>query len=345
MKHPIVIIASLIISLANITLYPIKTDTDIHTERKHRVLKSGTSAITHQISNARLGDHLIGYCKAKELSERYKIPLLYNRFQYGDQLGIEAKELIYDEHNDIALFKKVVRIYRLEDTSIDRDANILYILDENHWEDPSYDDNGMYRLTIKKVLQNIITPPKNILPRCKKADYITIAVHIRTGGNYKPDHRFLSGYNHIYAARKNAGKMINEDLDVVLKFPSMSFYHKQLTNVITMLAPKKLEICIYTDYQTPSAIATALSQNIASENVVYTYREHNNNPDDYILQDLFDMAQADILIRPRSGLSVMAQILGNHQLVIWPQNGHWEPNQFIIDKVGITTNNTGYENN
>lgn len=307
-----------------------------NTIKKMQLFHRYTSAITYEMSTGRLGDHLIAYCKAKQIAQQHTMPLLYKPFMYGDQLGIEEKELPFED-SDMQHFKKVQYISDLNDPSINAQSSTLYILSKQHWQNPIDDQDGTYHIStnnsLKKALQETLKPPATSMSYYKIPGYITVAMHIRTGANHESDINLLKSHTYHYATQATNNNAITEDQEVVLKFPSLSFYYEQLMRVITALPGRKLHLNIYTDHPRPELLAEALTQNIDSSRLICTYRQ--NNMQDNILQDMFDMAQADILIRPRSGLSIIAQLIGQHAVVIWPKKGHWNHDGFIIDDVGI----------
>ena len=47
------------------------------------------------------------------------------------------------------------------------------------------------------------------------------------------------------------------------------------------------------------------------------------------------MSQFEILIRSSSYFSRVAELMGNHKLIIYPISSHWQQNKLIIDTIGI----------
>lgn len=47
------------------------------------------------------------------------------------------------------------------------------------------------------------------------------------------------------------------------------------------------------------------------------------------------MSQFDCLIRPCSNLSGIAQIIGDHKVIIRPEHNKWVDNKLIIDQVAL----------
>jgi hypothetical protein len=81
---------------------------------------------------------------------------------------------------------------------------------------------------------------------------------------------------------------------------------------------KKIYIHIFTDDEPPEKIVDYLKKQVQNHPVTYGYRKEKNKHNRHVLEDFFAMMQFDVLIRPISNFSKMAEYLGNHSLVITP---------------------------
>lgn len=307
--------------------------------KKAQALACTSSALTFEVSTGRLGDHLVAYAKAKELALKHNIPLLFKPFELYDQMQISNEEYIYEE-NDPEIFERVQYIYTADDTTIKSNTNTLYILSKRHWQKPDTDAAGTFHISkqeqLRSALRKTIKPKKIVSPTYTPPGWVSIALHIRTGGDHQRDQELLKIHNFRYSYLEKQQQSFQEDQEVVLKFPSIKFYRTQLEHIAQVLHNKKLYVTIYTDDSHPEQLAQQVTKNITHKQFACTYRKQNDHKNN-ILQDMFDMANAHILIRPRSGISIVAEIIGNHSVVIWPKRGHWENGKFVIDQVKTVT--------
>jgi len=88
-----------------------------------------TSAITWEPNGGRFGDNLLSYSRAKWLSYKFNIPVLYLPFKYSDQLMLHETEAMYTL--ELAQqFSKIVRIPERTKFQLFSHNNVLYI---SHW--------------------------------------------------------------------------------------------------------------------------------------------------------------------------------------------------------------------
>ncbi|MCX5925451.1 MAG: hypothetical protein NT124_04145 [Candidatus Dependentiae bacterium] len=80
------------------------------------------------------------------------------------------------------------------------------------------------------------------------------------------------------------------------------------------------------------------------KNIVFDSRESGNDHMNSILDDLYSMADFDCLIRPQSGFSKTAQLLGDHKLIIYPTEARWDDNlkEVIVDNVEFYIKDPGW---
>ena len=93
----------------------------------------GDSAVTYHMSSGRLGDQLISYCIAKDLSLKHGIPLAYKPFSYSNQLQISAidKELASSQ---LKQYKTIDIGHKIPPTA-DLTENNLFVVSFKHPSD------------------------------------------------------------------------------------------------------------------------------------------------------------------------------------------------------------------
>lgn len=262
------------------------------------------SAITYEITNGRLGDRLLGYCKAKYISQKYNIPLLYKPFKYTDEMTMHVNEVHYDKV-DLDWVQKVINIEdHLNFIPNDIGKNILYVVTKNHYN--FYNGYPYFGIPKDKIFIDALK--KNITPLSSykvltSTDIHTIALHIRRGGGYDSESSVA------------VDKM---------KWPTIDFYIQALNKLLEVVPLNKAYIYIFTDDLTPRSLALTLGDYYKNYQFEFYYRASENRHDRNVLEDLFSMAQCDYLIRPKySGFSIIADLIGNHRVIIYPLSTRW----------------------
>lgn len=293
------------------------------------------SMISYNFSGGRFGDCLITYLHAKWLSYKYQLPLAYIPFQFSDQLALHQIERQYDTAKFKKSFslgtetpfkklsqqtpkeriknKELYSINYFPESPSERGPNYTGAYIEVNWNDPEF--KKIIADSIKPIGSlHLITPPK---------DRVSIAIHWSRGSgedtaetqNYYP-----------------------------CKVPPEEFYVSQLLKVCRHYANKPLYIYLFTDDKNPLALQEKLLTKIKSEgitqDILFGKREEKSiHP---VLEDFFSMAQFQCLIRSESHFSIVAQLIGNHELVIGPSRFHSEVESnkadLVIDQIAIFEN-------
>ncbi len=266
-------------------------------------------AVTTDKGGGRLGDQLIGYLHAKWISYHYGIPLLLNPFPYADQLKLYYAERKLTD----ADFHKYDHVLQPKGgMNIDFEDNIsaLYVIPyfpEAKWEHAP--ENNWYYFPVdwndkkfKRKIQSLVKPlkwkPYLKLPK----DRITVAVHVRQGGGFDDDN-----------TRRGAP----------LKLPPESYYIEQIKNLFALLGNKPIYVYIFTDDKQPEKIVERFTDATNYLDIQYECRTQGNSHDSNVLEDLFEMARFDCLIRPASNFSIVASKIGNYKIVISPTHFTW----------------------
>ncbi len=316
------------------------------------------------ITNSRLGDNLSLIYTSIYLSQKYTIPFMY----YQPFQGAESLYLSIQKKQAEALlekrFKKVKRIFKESDINL-QERNVLYKVGHGFIKNPLTSDQ---LLRLKQEFSTLIKPLSPMLPEKpkKKADTITVALHVRKGGGFdrallskdgldSTDNKIspvpTSGYP--FDASQRAEYWMNnfwhrlfskfffryEDVRYPYKFPPDSFFVEQLQKIAAIFPTNEIATHIFTDDKNPAALAEKYSRALHNPRISFTYREHDNSYNRNVLDDFFAMTTFDCLIRPASAYSVNVQRLGNFKIVISPAHGTWvAKDRLIIDAVTIEGN-------
>jgi hypothetical protein len=166
---------------------------------------------------------------------------------------------------------------------------------------------------------------KSICPRysLNKIDipqeYITVAVHIRTGGGFYADHD------------KKREKH-------PLRFVPEQFFIQQIDRIAHMFPEQKLYIHIFTDHQQPKVLKKRFKEALNNPLLIFDCRKNNNSHSSNVLEDFFSMMDFDCIIRPASNFSKYIQYLGNNKIAIFPSGLHKDAQgKAVIDTISIVT--------
>jgi len=120
------------------------------------------------------------------------------------------------------------------------------------------------------------------------------------------------------------------------RFPPMQFYIDQIIYLQKHFNYAPLYVHIFTDDKNPKKLVDIIKKNMLHDNIQFYYKEKNNIYDANVLDDLFTMAQYDCLIRPGSNFSKVAQLLGNHKIIIYPSQSTWlTDKKLLINKITV----------
>lgn len=207
---------------------------------------------------------------------------------------------------------------------------------------------------IKAELTRMFAPTIALKEWVKPQDGISVAVHIRKGSG--PDMPLTFNQRHDVVGseckpyRAPIRKGVGSDKRFPLKFPPEHYYIDQIVFIAEQLKDRLLYIHIFSDSSEieeltrsiECAVKERLEKNGLQENnlegkerLIFSCRAGSNAQVEDILSDLYAMARADCLIRPASHLSEMAQILGNHMIVISPTSSRREGKNLIITEVKV----------
>lgn len=294
-------------------------------------LSSRESALTFEPGQDRFGDQAMTYIRAKKLSQKYGLPFFVPRFMYSDQLALSTHEYMYHQKEDLlfshqAVLKKAPQSLRYK-------LNTLFIvpfdIEVPEWR--SFDDMYYECINDQQFIHELKQMIKPIEPietiHFPENIYATIAVHVRKGGGFDPP--LLTETDTLH---KNYSK-IYADKIWPTKFPPDEFYIEQIRYISSLLSDRPLYVHIFTDDKNPQSITEKYKSVLNKKNIIYGCRNENNQFDMHVIEDLIHMAQFDYLIRPQSSYSRVAQLIGDHRLILSPAHAYWKRGKLIIDKI------------
>lgn len=289
--------------------------------------------ISYQLTpGSRLGDHLLTYSLASAVADIAKLPLHGPSFKYADKLTLSTDNLY------IASKKKrtvILSSYQGQNLAVSPGAPIAYVCTLKTTINNMRGFNDFYNYTkthplFKAHLVHMISPLYQIEQLPLPSDMITVAVHVRTGGGF--DKPLFMNSN---LKKKPASTHYFADQMYPERFPPESFYIEQIAQIAKLCKNKPLFIHIFTDDKNPPAIVARFKAQLLHINGIFSCRTGENSHDTNVLDDLFNMMKFDCLIRPASSYSKMAQLLGNHTIIIYPKKVKWIKDTLTTEKVGI----------
>jgi len=261
-------------------------------EYEENTSEETSSAVTYELNGGRFGDNLSSYCRAIWISYRYNIPLLYKSFQYSDQLALDSYGSPMNK-KVASQFKGKLIIPKHNRYDIVRTSALLYIVEWKSKVSIGWRNKDFMAL-LKKCVTLSSSPSKMEVPQ----NHVSVAVHVRTGGDYAPDRRICSKQPKRFAPHQ--------------------FYVDQIKRIRSMFEDKNLYVHIFTDDSNPEVLMKKFEKSIEDEHITYGCRQQGNNCHAHVLEDFFAMTKFDCLIRPESLYSIYAERLGNHEVVIYP---------------------------
>lgn len=267
------------------------------------------SAVTYEFSGGRLGDNLITYLHGKWISHKYDLPLLYKPFPMSTLFALHYEETNMYNRKEEKLYKQIL-LGRGHEINKETEKESLYIVpyfpespaERVYFRDGHGDFFPFFAVDWKdkefrKLALKLLEPIEPVELCSRPKDVVSVAVHVRTGRGY--DH------NSIY-------------LDQPLKIPPKTFYLEQLSTICEIYGDIPLHFHMFTDDPDPESLAADFAAHLAGKNVTFVYRESENRHDKNVLEDFFSMMQFDALIRPESSFSILASLLKDYEVLIYP---------------------------
>ncbi|HEV2916651.1 MAG TPA: hypothetical protein VGW78_02790 [Candidatus Babeliales bacterium] len=253
-------------------------------------------AITYELNGGRLGDNIQSFSQAFWLSYMHDIPLLFQPFEYSNQLKAHYMYPHYTKTHDAHYKQKIsVKGDTKRLPSLPKDS-CLYVSKFEEFPGMDWHNEGFIT-----ALCEVIRPVKEFSFEPLPCDMHTIAMHVRRGGGFWIDDD---------RCRKISPR----------HFPNLDYYANALNTFLNML-DGPCYVFLFTDDPEPAKLSAEIMAKILPEErerITIDFRRTSNRHDTNVLEDFFNIMRFTYLIRARSGFSLFAERLGNCRVSIEP---------------------------
>ncbi len=296
-------------------------------------------AVTYFWGGGRFGDKIISYTVAKFISYKFNIPLLLKPFKYSLMLRLGREEKKYSREIVKQFKGGVIPFKKEEDIIAHAKDNVIF-------ENRGFRIDGcssliqtiecilqdQYFMTeLKHMLQPVVPIPQITLPSGK----VTVAVHIRKGGGFDQALNSIQYYDSNIVSNR-----FYADQRWPLKFPPEQYYVDQIKKISILFDDVPLFVYIFTDDRNPSKLLNRIKKAVNKNNITFSCRNRGNAYNAHVVEDFYNMARFDCFIRSGSNFGLAAQLLGNHEVIIYPKHLKWVGKKLIVDEVTIVDNRT-----
>lgn len=281
-------------------------------------------------NEGRLGDIILIYCKAKYLSYKYNIPLLCTKLPYYDQLALSLYETLYkpSDRDMFDNYQKVLdcrMIPSLQKESILFDIDFYCRMRKKNIPSRAYVGCNEYPFDwfkkkmikypvfgkeLKRNLQLRDTTNRQY-PHAENAITVAVATRMGSGG----DDALIS--EQFFPS--NAVIWRNENIHP-FKFVPQQFYIDQVKRLSALLQHRKMHIYFFVDKNrgyTEKILAT-WRKSLADYKNITIECKLEKDWQQRMLDDLYVMSHCDCLIRGCSHFAGIAQLAGEHKIIIGP---------------------------
>lgn len=310
-------------------------------------LKDGESLIYYSPNSGRLGDCLLGFIGSKWIAYKNDLPYCFKPFRY-------SKALHLDDCDFTSRNIPIIQLYNSENLikdfySLDR-KNTVYHVKFPLLRDmpPSFFYEMRQDSIFLNHIRDVISPQQSLKLIYPPKDKVSVAVHVRKGSG--TDNELISEqiFDPIAERALILSSAINKnrstDVSHPMKFPPEQYYIDQLKNLSCRLNHPQIYAYIFTDSKKPADLVNKIKKNVNLSNIQYDYNRTNTQRQTDILRDFFSIINFACLIRSGdSNFSKIAHFIGNHSLVIFPNNYHWEldieeRNYLIMEDIQVIDN-------
>lgn len=283
----------------------------------------------------RFGDQLFLYCKGKIYAKKLGMAYMHRQFQYDYLLQLSVMEQLLTQ-------QAMMQFTHAE--SLDLIRNPLKLIKPSTLYYTRFYDGGdpLQELFVDPILREelrrLISPRVAVQYINLPADKMTVAVHVRKGGGFDSPLYSKQRYNtqelihtSITSVPRAQGRF--QDILNTPKFPPEQFYIDQIIQLSEELNDTPLYVYLFTDDQNPQQLKFSFETAVGKSNITFDARTQHDFRTTFI-DDFFNMACFDYLIRPESAFSIVAQIIGHHKKVIFPRVMHWHRDVLVVHEVG-----------
>jgi hypothetical protein len=278
------------------------------------------STVTYSLSGGRLGDNIISFLHALWISKKYDMPLICKTFTHSEQFAFSRH---YPQYKEIKNHDSIITVFKESDIFMAKQASLFVIPyhpeARDEYETKQFLHTMNFQLDAKdpefrEAMLRDLSPIASIQTQALPKDRLTVALHVRRGGKHE-DYNY-----HRYVTP--------------LKHPPEEYYIDALKTLQKIYPHELIYVQIFTDDEDPNKIMAQFSEHFKRGNVIFD--THKNSGSNAVLNDLFSMSKFDCLIRSQSNLSIVSELIGNHELVIYPIGYRLEGYRPIIDQVEMT---------
>ena len=301
------------------------------------------TVVSYELSSGRLGDHILAFAKALYISHVYKIPLIYVPFEHSECFTLDNHPSFISHTTKVETYDTVIHI--TPETNVELQDNMTCFmtnLGSQHGAITSLDSIYTYAAQDKEfdmLLKTMLTPQISIRKLNLPTNIITVALHVRKGsGTDQPlFHANLTSKQR--RLQRYIPKMFSfyADKHWPHKFPPDEYYINQLILLSELLNNQPLYVYLFTDDKNPALLIEKYTAALNKPNIRFDYQttELPESP----LNDFWNMAQFDCLIRAASNFSRSSQLLGNHKIVLSIKKAFWVDNTIVTPTIGIAIRN------
>jgi hypothetical protein len=279
--------------------------------------------ITNNIGGGRLGDQLLVYVKAKWFAHYYKGDFLLTPFD-----GFEHFDFfLHEQPMEFGAKKRIMlddESPLLQNATYDDFVYLAHLHTKSslweHWYDHTTWHQCIDDQKFRSQIRELFKPTYAVTLISLPTDRISVALHVRKGGGF--DKPTLSPPI-VIPLSDDERYMQYADQAAPLKFAPDSFYIAALRTLSEIFDNAPLYVYLFTDDQNPSAIVDAYTKILAMPHIKFDFRATENGPDEHVVDDMINMSRFDCLIRSESSFSKIADIIGNHQLILFPHAHRW----------------------
>ena len=325
-----------------IFLFVLPTGLCAHKKHKKIVkLKLEKIIVAGKASGGRLGDNVLLYCKAKYFSYKQHIPFAYRNFPFFGQLALSQYDNTYLNEFEQRFPVKVL----VQDKHVfadDKKKSTMYEVDyfcqmrKNKNNEDAYVGCGEFPFDwiTKKMMKypefgnelrrNLQILNHDILqiPEHALEDYVTVAVTTRMGCGGDDPFLYSKQFFDEQSLRSSANGFHDRHADGgnPFKFVPQQFYVNQVKRLSELLHHRPMKIYYFVDRDREFTedllnkwrVALADYKNISIECT------QEKNWDQRTLDDLALISKCDCLIRGCSHFSGVAQLVGQHRIIMGP---------------------------
>lgn len=311
------------------------------------------SALTFLANVGRFGDNITNYIKSKWLAHKYGIPFYFSSFPQSNFLMAHTAETrytpaiekryrhkvtVYSEHDITTVTEPVIFVTNAHThITLENGEEVFAFRDFSHDLYKKLLNDETFFQEIKLLLQPSGPMPLLDLPK----DTITVAVHVRKGsgpdGPLYSQQLFDEDDNSVTSSEQASMHGMFSDKQSPKKFPPEQYYIDQIKKLSELIDHKPMYVYLFTDHRNPKVLIERFQRVIMLSNITFVSKDSSSSHDSMV-NDFYNMAQFDCLIRPDSCFSYCSQLIGNHMFVFYPESACWKGKRLIIDKVGIIQN-------